>query len=310
MAVDFLRLLQFSDGLFPAGGYAHSFGLETLVQSGRVQHAEEVAAFLRAYLESSAAPTDAVAVLCARKYALAQDFDACVRLDHLLDALKPAGELREASRQMGRQTFRVLRDITKVIPSTCHSERAQGITEVRPCSAPSDRSEEGISRRAVKGSALSGQHVAESETEQSQRPFEGRSLSCDTTSAPRSGACAPEEGFDALLTRFDAAVESGDALCHHPVVFGVAAAVNGWPPRETESAFLYSTSALIVGASLRLLPLGQLVGQRILAEAGTLIAALSETTLEPTEADMWSFTPELEIAAMRHESLDGRLFRS
>src|SRR5579864_8334028 len=105
-AESFLRLLQFSDGLFPAGGYAHSFGLETLVQSGRVQNAEDVSVFLTSYLENSAAPTDAVAVLCAAKYSRAADLNALIHLDRLLDALKPAAESREASRQMGRQTLR------------------------------------------------------------------------------------------------------------------------------------------------------------------------------------------------------------
>ena len=32
-----LALMQFADGLFPAGGFAHSFGLETYVQDGRVR---------------------------------------------------------------------------------------------------------------------------------------------------------------------------------------------------------------------------------------------------------------------------------
>src|SRR3989442_2824026 len=35
----FLALLQLADGLFPAGGFAHSFGLETYVQEGRVDDA-------------------------------------------------------------------------------------------------------------------------------------------------------------------------------------------------------------------------------------------------------------------------------
>src|ERR1700679_3415020 len=104
-AESFLRLLQFSDGLFPAGGYAHSFGLETLVQSGRVQNANDVSAFLAAYLEGSAAPTDAVAVLSAAKHSLDGALDAPIHLDRFLDALKPAAETREASRQMGRQTL-------------------------------------------------------------------------------------------------------------------------------------------------------------------------------------------------------------
>jgi urease accessory protein len=113
-----------------------------------------------------------------------------------------------------------------------------------------------------------------------------------------------------FCSRFAAAVESGETPCHHPIVFGIAAARHEWQPRETASAFLYATSAMIVGASLRLLPLGQLAGQRILAHAGKIIATLAETVLDKTEDDIWSFAPEIEIAAMSHESLDGRLFRS
>lgn len=67
---------------------------------------------------------------------------------------------------------------------------------------------------------------------------------------------------------------------------------------------------MIVGAALRLLPLGQLAGQRILWSAGAAIPALAEGIESNSGEGMWSFTPEIEIAAMRHESLDARLFRS
>src|ERR1700722_14631690 len=104
---NFLSLLQFSDGLFPAGAYAHSFGLEYLVQSGKVFDAQGVERFLQAFLEGSAAPTDAVAMLSAGRAAKMGDLAACLSLDEKLDAMKTASELRDASRQMGRQTLRV-----------------------------------------------------------------------------------------------------------------------------------------------------------------------------------------------------------
>src|SRR2546425_12719422 len=42
----FLALLQLADGLFPAGGFAHSFGLETYVQEGRVDAAAGLGGFV------------------------------------------------------------------------------------------------------------------------------------------------------------------------------------------------------------------------------------------------------------------------
>jgi len=83
----FLSLLQFADGLFPAGAYAHSFGLECCVQSGEVRDAEGVEDFLRAYLEGCAGPADAVALVCARRAATNTNLAACLALDELFDAM-------------------------------------------------------------------------------------------------------------------------------------------------------------------------------------------------------------------------------
>ena len=83
-----------------------------------------------------------------------------------------------------------------------------------------------------------------------------------------------------------------------------------WPPVEMIAAYLYSTSASLVGAALRLMPLGQLAGQRILWNIRPLIAQLAVEVQGKTEDDMWTFAPALEIAGMRHANLDARLFRS
>jgi len=83
-----------------------------------------------------------------------------------------------------------------------------------------------------------------------------------------------------------------------------------WSPPEMAAAYLYSTSAALVGAALRLMPLGQLAGQRILWSIRPLIATLAAEVQGKTQADMWTFAPSLEIACMRHAMLDARLFRS
>ena len=223
-----LSLLQFSDGLFPAGGYAHSFGLETYVQSGAVTDAAGVESFLRAYLENSAAPTDAVAAISAARAAAADDLAACLELDAALEAMKCAAELRDASRQMGRQTLRI-------------------------------------------AAALGG---------------------------------------NAVVDEFFAAVTNGRTPGHHAVAFGVIASAQGWDARATASALLYAASSQLVGAALRLMPLGQLAGQRILWNLRPVIARLAAGAESSARDEIWSFVPAIEIAAMQHEQLSARLFRS
>jgi len=107
-----LPLLHLTDTAFPAGGYAHSFGLETYCQDGRVTDADSLAAFLTMQLEGAAGPCDATAAVTARRRFSAGELAGCCLLDATLEAMKPARELREASRQMGRQTLRVAGALT------------------------------------------------------------------------------------------------------------------------------------------------------------------------------------------------------
>src|SRR5438270_10448840 len=103
-----LALLQLGDGLFPAGGFAHSFGLETYTQEGRVRDRVGLEAFVSAHLDGAAGPGDAVAVAVAVRLAAVGDVGPWCGLDARLEAMKPVPEFRAASRQMGRQTARVV----------------------------------------------------------------------------------------------------------------------------------------------------------------------------------------------------------
>jgi urease accessory protein len=105
-------------------------------------------------------------------------------------------------------------------------------------------------------------------------------------------------------------VASGRAPGHHAVAFGMAGGSLGWTSLETASAFLYSTSALLAAAALRLLPMGQLEGQRVLWGLGPRIERLAREAAARDPEDLWSFTPGIDIQGMRHETLEARLFRS
>lgn len=231
----FLSLLQFTDGLFPIGSYAHSFGLEAYASDGKIRDAHGVERFLLSYLEGSAAPTDAVAALASRKAAGFKGtaaIEQCAFIDHSLDALKAATELRDASRQMGRQVLRIAADL---------------------------------------------------------------------------GGPFASQGLAAYFFR---AVENEETPGHHAMAFGVVAGALGWPEAETARAYLYSTCAGLAAASLRLLSLGQLAGQRMLWALLPSITRLADEVRDKRFVDIWSFTPGIEIASMRHATLDARLFRS
>ena len=223
-----LAVLQFADGLFPAGGFAHSFGLETYAQEGGVRDRAGLEAFIIAHLEGSAGPCDAVAAAVAARLAVAADVVAWVALDERLEAMKAVPETRAASRQMGRQTLRV----------------------------------------------------------------------------------AVALGGDAVLADLGRAVDDGLAPGHHATVFGAALGRAGAEPAAVAAAYLHSTAALLVGAGLRLIALGQVDGQRVLAAMRPRIARLAAAAATATAADMWSFNPGLELAGVRHAALDSRLFRS
>ncbi len=55
---------------------------------------------------------------------------------------------------------------------------------------------------------------------------------------------------------------------------------------------------------------GQLEGQRLLASLRPLIGRLAHAAAIAEPDEMWSFTPALEIAGVRHGGLDARMFRS
>ncbi len=223
-----LALLQFSDGLFPAGAYAHSFGLETYVQGGSVRNAAQAESVIRAQLQGAAARSDAVAVVVASRAAQANDLAGLLELDSILEAMKPAAELREASRQLGRQTLRIARVLLD----------------------------------------------------------------------------AP------LIGEFARVTATNSTPCHHAVVFGIVAGLHGWSAIDATIAYLYSSSAAMVGSALRLVPLGQSQGQIIIRKLAPMIVSLADEAVALGIAEMSSFAPALEIAAMRHARLEARLFRS
>ncbi|MEV4706981.1 urease accessory UreF family protein [Actinoplanes sp. NPDC049316] len=104
-------LLVLADGRLPAGGHAHSGGLEAAVSAGRVRDVTDVGEFLRGRLFTAGLVTAAfAATACARP-------DRLSELDDGLDARTPSPALRKASRAQGRALLRAARAMWPVPPA-------------------------------------------------------------------------------------------------------------------------------------------------------------------------------------------------
>jgi len=113
-----------------------------------------------------------------------------------------------------------------------------------------------------------------------------------------------------LVQAFWQQVRDGATPGQHAIVFGLVAQGLGVDIESTLLAYLYTVLTGLVAAALRLVPLGQSDGQRLLHELAPLGLALIAQYGELSPEDAWSSTPGLDIRSMQHERLYSRLCRS
>jgi urease accessory protein len=98
--------------------------------------------------------------------------------------------------------------------------------------------------------------------------------------------------------------------CPYPVAFGALTGAAGVPAAEMLLAFLTAHVQAQISVAVRLSPLGQSDGLAILASLEPHIARLAQDLSASTTADLGSIGIAAEIAAMAHETLETRIFRS
>jgi urease accessory protein len=95
-----------------------------------------------------------------------------------------------------------------------------------------------------------------------------------------------------------------------PAAFAFAVANWQIPAQPALVAYLWAWLENQVMAAIKLVPLGQTDGQRILLALGERLHACAERAASLADDDLGSFAPQLAILSSRHETQYSRLFRS
>jgi len=96
----------------------------------------------------------------------------------------------------------------------------------------------------------------------------------------------------------------------YAVAVGALAGAHGIPEDDTAASYLQAFVSNLISAAVRLVPLGQNAGLRVLAVLEPVILATAEDTKTATLDDIGGCAFRSDIAAMRHETQYTRLFRS
>ncbi len=115
-------LLQVNDSAFPSGAYAHSLGLEELVQNGVVNSPDTLETFLHQQIIPALLTFDIPMLGAAHRCSAEGNLKGLLALDQDLEAWKLPAELRSASRQIGSRRLTLIRQLDNSPLSTDYGQ--------------------------------------------------------------------------------------------------------------------------------------------------------------------------------------------
>jgi urease accessory protein len=127
----------------------------------------------------------------------------------------------------------------------------------------------------------------------------------------REGSRKLASRFLKTVAAFPAAASSGAyAARFYPVAYGSFCARAGMDRGDCLAAFAYGQTAARVNTAVKLVPLSQTDGQRLLRDACSLFEPLLSKLETLAEADLCRSCPGFDLRAAQHETLYSRLYMS
>src|SRR6056297_4336357 len=127
-------------------------------------------------------------------------------------------------------------------------------------------------------------------------------------SAERLRESARQGAAFARVTREVWALDLPDLLL--PLAIGRAARLMDLPQQPVAALYLQAFASNLTAAAQRLMPLGQTSAQRVLDRMSPVCAGIARETETAGVADLYSNCFLSDIAAMRHETRQPRIFQS
>ena len=293
--VSVTTLLAWLSPAFPVGGYAYSHGLEQAVEDGDVSEEASLETWLADAMALGFGRNDAILLQAAHRAAERS-------------RLKPPspspcqgeGGPRESEGRVGMTQDRV--QSSNVV---LHAQRT-------PPYPPLD---EGRDSSTATHFFASGEaqdvaaHPSLAEINELALAFAPtKELHLETSQQGRSF-------LDAVLAAWPNArlaeiARQLDGPVAYPVAVGAAAAAHDIPAVEAAAAFLVAIAQALVSAGVRLAPIGQTAGARIVGRVAPLARSIAEETATLSVDDLANATFRLDLGSARHETQYTRLFRS
>ena len=126
-----LALLHLTDPTLPIGGYSHSGGLETYVQSGKVCDMKTAEEYVRNMLSMNLQYNDAAFMSLAFSAARLANMGEIFRLDELCTAYKLPSQIKAASQKLGIRLIKIFKsfypsDLVDQYEFAINSKQAHG----------------------------------------------------------------------------------------------------------------------------------------------------------------------------------------
>lgn len=113
-----------------------------------------------------------------------------------------------------------------------------------------------------------------------------------------------------ILAAYEERIRKKQSFGHPAIVFTMVGHHLQVPSSLTTMYYLYSTISSIIQNAVRAIPLGQTEGQQIILKFQDSLEKATETIQHLSEEDFGIVSPGLELAQMKHEQVNIRIFMS